>query len=434
MQPQRHHLSLITPPPPTACAEDAAEDAQAGYCCDSPPTRPRQHSPSRWQQLKAGWAAAESGAGSSTAQQNGADQDQGGHLPSLLVAKSISWAPMPAAKQQQLHRASTDAADTDAADVLKRCGILLSANSTSAEGEQQESVHIDPDGSLVWGSSSTSSKLAVAASAGGPADSLLTLLQTHQVVDNASGSVNVQPQQSQQQDVHLDLSGVFDYLRQQQQQQSTTAAEQPQNSSRRPGGGSAARPTASSMQRSKAQSQPQQRGCATTTTAGQRTSGSSRRPSGMPAAAAAAADDGQKPAANAAKPLASSSTSRTRSSLSSATARPPALTAKPASAASCAAAPVLPQPPARLVRPQSSAAAQTVPLQQEASNSSTRSTNKLCELQAELQLELAAVLRYRVLRRWRLAAADAVVERARARPMANLLRWAELGRNRIMSA
>lgn len=75
-----------------------------------------------------------------------------------------------------------------------------------------------------------------------------------------------------------------------------------------------------------------------------------------------------------------------------------------------------------------------MPLQQEASNSSTRSTNKLCELQAELQLELAAVLRYRVLRRWRLAAADAVVERARARPMANLLRWAELGRNRIMSA
>jgi hypothetical protein len=60
-------------------------------------------------------------------------------------------------------------------------------------------------------------------------------------------------------------------------------------------------------------------------------------------------------------------------------------------------------------------------LQPEVSNSSSSS---LRECEAELRLELTAVLLFRLLRRWRLAAADVCVDRARARPMYNLLRYA----------
>jgi hypothetical protein len=54
------------------------------------------------------------------------------------------------------------------------------------------------------------------------------------------------------------------------------------------------------------------------------------------------------------------------------------------------------------------------------STSSSSSSMRAC--QADLQLELAAVSLFRLLRRWRLAAAEVAVDKARARPMYNLLR------------
>jgi hypothetical protein len=54
---------------------------------------------------------------------------------------------------------------------------------------------------------------------------------------------------------------------------------------------------------------------------------------------------------------------------------------------------------------------------------SSNSSSSLRECEAELRLELTAVLLFRLLRRWRLAAADMCVDRARARPMYNLLRY-----------
>jgi hypothetical protein len=54
-------------------------------------------------------------------------------------------------------------------------------------------------------------------------------------------------------------------------------------------------------------------------------------------------------------------------------------------------------------------------------SSTSNSSMRAC--QADLQLELAAVWMFRLLRRWRLAVAEVAVDKARARPMYNLLRY-----------
>lgn len=368
---------------------------------------------------------------------------------------------------------------------LQQSSHAAAPASTALEADVSQ-LHIGPDGSLVWGTSGTPDAPHVAAGSlfellqTDPSTILESLSSQHLVYNSVPRQESQQepraPLHSQQQ--QLDLTGVFDYLhssqRHKQQKQKAPAATRrskvPPNSSNYAASGSrqhaagsittgskVALPSRGAVKvaagRAQQQKQPARSpvlGRPATTSAAPaqhqqqqqllspgRGTFSNRRPGpvhapaqggrtvAVPAARAAA---GVRPAAPgkaaAAGPLAGSSrvtglnvpNTAPSSSTKASAVRP----AKAAAAVVRTPAPVGKTAQGRggqAAAPTAVEAHHT--LQQELSSSSSSS---LRECEAELRLELTAVLLFRLLRRWRLAAADMCVDRARARPMFNLLR------------
>lgn len=425
-------------------------------CADSPPTRRRV---SRWQQLKALADGHHSN-----------DTDQGSRSPADVspgkqhLSRSSAWSSL-----GQLQGTGSQGVSDDVADVLARCvepGSAAACTSSTIAEPNNSQLHILPDGSLTWGNTGPDRRSSTAG------DTLLQLLQpdpscslgAQHSWQDAEGTVCTQaPQASpntagQQQ---LDLTGVFDYLhtQQQQHQKSQSARNRASRAACAPGRSTAQPSSSATVTPKKTQAHssswgaprrpaplPQQPARTPTHSAtrvppaqqaqqlrspavGNAVSGSrasSRQSGAVPGAAAPKPRPvGLAAASKAALHVttASSSSSRQRSAAGGVSTKLTLAAGRPLVAAA-AANPKRATAAALMQAAPAAAVEMPGPLQQELStcSSSYSARSSMQEYQAELQLELAAVRMFRVLRRWRLAAADVALDRARARPMHNLLR------------